>query len=522
VIQIKLDRSQNSPDTKMMRRRPLREAVLSIFFRTLASLSRIVNIIFIPRYLSREFYGLYGFYMSRFVTILTSLQYVAKFWTYREESYGMKVVKAGLKASAITSVISYVISLFVLTFVYNVPMGLSMLISVLGSLYVIYDYLTVIPNVYKPHVTQLSFLILRAGQATLIVGLVLFKILNIETLLECVILCYIISIVFLFIHFKDIIKQEGERLLSCLRRWLRKFYVPTVESIAGLIYGLDALYITYIIGFNYVSGFFLALSIVYNIYSICGAASQGLTSYLLMTRDIERGRIYTYVTLIAAVPSYIFLFLYPWYVIALYGHKYVAYMKTLEIMSIYGCLTTLLGLLISLGSGVDVRDVETSSFRELKDTVVFRTRFVRLIVAIIYTPAIIVTAWYLHALALSPITIIEVWSLAMIIRALAENIAQYLYAIRRAVSPRDLWRTILRPLTIATISGVVSAILLNWYERSVNISQIFNMRLIYLLPLICEKYLAFIVLSTLISVLIDRDLRNIARMIILRATRRIS
>ncbi|NPA70116.1 MAG: hypothetical protein GXO26_04845, partial [Crenarchaeota archaeon] len=299
---------------KMIQRRPFREAVLSIIFRTLASLSRLVSIIFVPRYLPREFYGLYSFYMSRFITFLAALQTPIKFWTFREEAYGLRVSKASIKISLIIGTISYLISLTVLSLVYNVPLILSILAASLGLLYIIYDILTTISNAYRPHITQLAFLILRTVQAALIILLVIVRALTIINLFSIIIICYLISISFLSLQFKNIIKISKAKVSECLKRWFKKSYIPLFGTLATFIYSIDAFYMSKLLGFNYVSGFFLALAVVYNIYNICGSAAQGLTSYLLMTRDISRSKAYTYLTLAAAVPSYIFIIFYPWYV----------------------------------------------------------------------------------------------------------------------------------------------------------------------------------------------------------------
>ncbi len=504
----------------MMRRRPLREATLSILFRALAALSGLVNIVFIPRYLTREFYGLYSFYMSRFITILTSLQSIAKFWTYREEACGLKVARAGLKMSIIISIISYLISLIVLTEIYGVPIHLSFLAAVLGSLYVLYDFLIVLPNVYRPHVSQLAYLILRISQATIIILLVMYKILTIETVFEGVIICYSLTVLFLTLYFKDILKEKGERLLTCLKRWYRKFYVPLIGSLAGLIYGIDALYITYIVGFNYVAGLFLSLSVIYNIYNICGSASSGLTSFLLMTRDIERGKIYTYITLVTAVPSYIFVLFYPWYIISLYGYKYVQYQCVLRCMAVYGCSMIILSLITSLEAGADSTDIASITFNELKKTTIFRMQMLRLITATSYTIMIIPLIYYLHIQGIYPIMIVEAWALAMTLRTVAESIAHYLYVLRRVVPSSQVTRTIVRPFITSLISGFIALLALNWYENSLNISSLFRLRLLELVPLIFEKYIVFIIFAIAICVIVDREFRYIVRTLLRSLSRR--
>jgi len=522
MIHIKLDKAEEEAGTKMIRRRPLKEAVLSIIFRTLASFSRLINIIFIPRYLSREFYGLYSFYMSRFVTLLTVLQSPIRFWTYREESYGLKVSRASLKASLIVSTIAYVISLIILFLVYNVPLILSVLAASLGSLYIFYDILVAISNVYRPHITQLAFLILRVTQATLIIVLVLSKSLTIENLFTIVIICYLISIMFLLLQFKNILRESKANLKECLKRWFKKSYIPIIDTVAAFIYSIDAFYMTKLLGFSYVAGFFLTLAVVYNIQSICGSAAQGLTSYLLMTRDIERSRIYTYLTLIIAIPSYIFIFFYPWYIIAIYGYKYVKYLELLKIMSIYGLLFMILNLLILVGMGIDSTDIQYSTFNIIKKSTSFKIQLVRLIIASLYISTFISLTYYLYTITLNPLLMIYVWALALIARVIVEIVTQYIYSLRKVLKLKDAWKIILKPLIISLLASIIVAIILSSYENSISIISLSRLHLYQLLFIVFEKYIIFLFFSILICVIVDKDFRNITKRIIKHLSRRIS
>ncbi len=521
MIHIKLDKNKEIADAKMIHRRPLREAALSIFFRTLASFFRLVSIIFIPRYLPREFYGLYSFYMSRFITFLAALQSPIKFWTFREEAYGLKISKASIKISLIISSISYLISLLVLLFIYDVPLILSVLAASLGSLYIIYDILTTISNAYRPHITQLAFLILRTLQAVLIIVLVILKTLTIMNLFFIIIICYVVSILFLLLQFKDIIRISRARVSECLKRWLKKSYIPIFGTLATFIYSIDAFYMTKLLGFNYVAGFFLALAVVYNIYNICGSAAQGLSSYLLMTKDIGRSKAYTYLTLLIAVPAYIFIILYPWYIVSIYGYKYVNYMNVLRIVSTYGLIFLILNLLTLIGMGIDSTDIEVSSFNDIKRSTSFKVQLIKLIVASIYIIVLIPLTYYLYICRISPLLIIETWALTLTIRALVELIVQYLYSIRKVVGTVEIWSVLVKPLLILLTSSIVSALLLNWYEASINILLLAKAHLSQIIFTIFVRFVIFLLTSVAICLAIDKDLRNIIKVIISRLTRRI-
>ncbi len=514
-------RDSDATRREAVTRRPVREVILGIIFRIGAFFSSIINILIIPRHITRLEYGIYSFSTSRVVTTFAIIQQLSKFWMYREESYGYRVLYSGLIFSLLLAPLSYAITAIVLLYVYSLDLRIALVISTLSFIFVIFDYMLTTCNVYMPHYSQVLLFIVKLLQASLVVLLLLTHLLDVYYLLIVVTTCYAVSLCIGFIKFRKIIFSKYESVINVWKRWFKKIYIPLMSIISNIPFILDSYIAAYLLGFATISGFFLSLSIAHNIFLIYGSTFTGMVSLLIMTKDVSKVKAYTYIISALTLPTYMFLFLFSKYVLYLYGMRYLAYASLLQIMSIYGCTLIFLETISGLGLGIDVSDIELSEFKEIVRSSAFRIQCIRSIVSTTYLAIFVATLFMCKMLRFSQMLILDLWAILLILKNIAETSIVYLRVlirIDRDVKKR-LYDLLIKPCLKFFIISLLCILLLKPYFNIIIPLLSISARPVTNIVNLLMLYIPYIVAVMIIEVLCDSYLRNILRGIVLRIFR---
>jgi len=496
-------------------RRPVREVILGILFRVGAFLSSIVNILLIPEYISRQAYGIYSFATSRVITTFTTIQEFSRFWIFREESYGYRVLYSGLLFSILLASLSYIVTIVVLVTLYSLKLHLALVIGVLAAIFVLFDFMLTTCNVYAPHNAQLLIFIVKILQASIVVILILTRLLDVFNLILLITVCYLTSLTVGILKFRKLIFSNRSNIFTDWKRWFKKYQIPLMSILANIAYVVDAYFITYIVGFSVVSGFFLSLSISYNIFSIFGSTFMGMISLLIITRDIEKVKAYTYIIASLTIPTYIFLIIFSKYVLYVYGLKYVQYSTILQILSIYGLTLLFLKTIRGLSLGIDVSDVEVLQISELSKTSAYKVQFYRVITSITYLVLLIPCILTISTLYNSKMLTLVIWSSLLVARNVLETSLIYLMVFRKIEKEplQKIWNILLKPtlkfLAISLTSILILYKYLNYITKLFTttnmINTIINLALLYT---------PYITLTLTIEILTDTYLRTITKAIL--------
>lgn len=222
----------------------------------------LIFIILITRTLTPEEFGTYNLILT-LIAYLMTLPYILSYWSTREIARNVESGKTAALSSGIFSIFGVVIYIIIAYFVSQetaVNQNVLLFSVILVPVVFFQTVLSGINLGWKPQVNSYGLLVMEFVR----IPCAYFFVYNFEMGVIGVILAsfigYIANIMVLLLKNKEKIKSKFQK--KFFKSWLRRSWIPAYPGIASLIWALDALIFTLIVGSVEGVGYFSAAALI--------------------------------------------------------------------------------------------------------------------------------------------------------------------------------------------------------------------------------------------------------------------
>jgi O-antigen/teichoic acid export membrane protein len=208
----------------------------------------LVFTLIVTRKLTPDEFGTWSL-IGGLITYVIIIEPIIAYWATREISRGIESGKTAIITSAVFSalgVFGYIIVAFIVGLQTDADLQVLLLASILIPVMFLNRTLTAINLGWKPEVVSYGIISFEIIKIPIALILVYYLNLGIEGAIITTALAHLTSVIVLAIYAKNKIKGELKKLF--VKKWLKLSWLPLYPGFASLIYTLDVLVFTVIVG----------------------------------------------------------------------------------------------------------------------------------------------------------------------------------------------------------------------------------------------------------------------------------
>ncbi len=260
--------------------------LLAFITRLVSVITGIVFTIIVTRNLTPEDFGLWRL-IGGLIYYVIVFEPVVTYWVSRHVARGEPAAKTGLGANSSFSAIAILAYIAIIASVSNLTNSdfkVLMLAAILVPLTYISNTLDGINLGFKPQGVSYGFITFELAKLPAALLLVYFLKMGIAGAILAVAIAYVLRLGILLYTARSKLHEKFE--VSLIKRWLKLAWLPLYANIAGLIFTLDVLLVSTILGSVKPLALYAAATTISNTVAHSGVIAQALYPKLLT--DIKK------------------------------------------------------------------------------------------------------------------------------------------------------------------------------------------------------------------------------------------
>lgn len=374
-------------------------------------LTGIAFTLIVTRRLSTEEFGLWSI-IGSMISYFLIAEPVISFWSTRQIARGEEVGKTSLLSSVIFSVGSIPLYLVFAYFVSNISnsyLESMILASTLLPLTFISQTLAGINLGHKPHATSYALMVFESLKIPAGLILVYFLDMGVNGAIITTILAYTGKISILAYFGKN--KLNDKFNVNALKRWLKLSWIPLYSNLGQIIWSLDVVLYSIIVGsVKGVAHYSVSLAVA-AIIGHAGLMSQALYPKLLAKGSYDHARENFTRLMYFAVPLLGISVIFAKPALFALNPVYAEGSIIVVIMSFRSFFYVITGILYQMLLGIETTDLEQNpKFYNLAKSKIF---FIPTLINIhygLYLGSMIITIFILHSSGLSELELVKWWA----------------------------------------------------------------------------------------------------------------
>lgn len=253
--------------------------------RLISILTGIAFTLFVTRNLSPEDFGAWKL-IGTFVSYVLVIDPIVNYWVQRQIARNEEVAKSAIMLSSALSMIA-LFGYLVITVILSGEIEYEYSILALG---VVLVPLTFLANTFdginygfKPQTTSYAFLAFELVKV--LIGFLLIVIFNYGITGAIATTALALSVRVAVSGYNARERLVGTIKREVVRRWLKMMWLPLYSNISSVIFSLDVLIFTLIIGSLEVLAIFAAAGVIYSVIGYANSISQSLTPKLIAEKS---------------------------------------------------------------------------------------------------------------------------------------------------------------------------------------------------------------------------------------------
>ena len=434
----------------------LKFSILINFVMRILSLSAgLLFTISVTRKLSVEDFGTWTM-LFKYISYVLPFAAIFSYWLPRTISRGFNTAKAGLFLSIILGLTASIAYMFIgwgaSTF-FNQPLIPLLIATIIVLQEYLYRGLLNIALAHAPQYRGIAIFTIRAAQAISALGLVVFLRLGLYGAVIAAIIGRSCGLLLLFVVNSKVISSSVFDF-SIVKGWIRKSWLPLYGNLVLMLSSLDVLIIRGIVGSEEPIAYYGISMSVLGIAMMSVHVSPALYARLLAKRDVKDVFEAFWVSYMLLIPMVIGIFVYTKPILAIYNIKYTVAVWIVRLFALAALFRMFSTILATTLGGFEYRDlVENISLRE---TVLFKTPTLRLVITAIYLLVIVTTSYIFGQ---DSLVIGSCWGFAYLLRfllltCLLDRLLRKEFNIRLPYSDftKTIAKFLLSSLTIVVLS----------------------------------------------------------------------
>jgi len=329
--------------------------------------------------------------VSLLIFYSTIISSIIPFWVTR-------FMARGYKSSTITGLILNIfLSIpFFTAFIITIPLLTKMLYIDANILYVASSYVpaTYVLNILSAHTsaihpeaTAYSLILFEGAKLILAYTLIQFFGISLLGVMIAVLMATLIQLVFLLtLAFRDLRNAIDWEMA---RKWIKMSWIRVYSSGGDLLMNLDTLLLVILVNSEEAAALFSVGAVFCTLILYSRSLASGLYPKLLeKSGGIDESEETFRLSLLFAIPSTSGVIVLSSYLLYLFKPDYIVAEHTLRIMALTSLLQVFSFILETILGGVEKKDVETTSFKELMRSNIFTTSSLLYIRSVISLPLI--------------------------------------------------------------------------------------------------------------------------------------
>lgn len=259
--------------------------LISLIIGIATILVGLVYTFVITRTLSPKDFGTWGLINSLFVYVVI-LEPMISYWVTRDVARDIKSGKTAIMSNGMISIGAILVYLIIIHFVgvqANVDTNVLVFASILIPLIFLNNTMTAITLGWKPHAVSYGTLSYGLAQIPMVLFFVYFLKLQLVGVIISSLFSFICSITVLIICSRNQLKNAIRK--EFFKRWMRLFWLPVYQGIAGMIFYLDVVIFSLITGSVIGVAFLSAAKVVPNFVTSSALVSRAIYPKLLRGGD---------------------------------------------------------------------------------------------------------------------------------------------------------------------------------------------------------------------------------------------
>lgn len=380
--------------------------LINFFSRLLSNFTSLVFVVFVTRRLSLEEFGTWTM-IFKYISYVAPFAVIFTYWLPRTISRGYNTAKTGLALAVTlgsTALIIYIGIAYGASIFFTQPLLPLLLASVIVFQEYLGKCLRSISMAHAPQHVGISRLILRTVQA--ISGL--FLVVLYRWRLYGAVLSVIVGrtcslILLLTTNYKVIVKSKTS--FKVFKNWIKRSWLPLYGSFVTMLFGLDVIVVRSFSESNQPIAYYGVAASLLGLMLSSTQVMPALYARLLAKRDLRDIIEAFWIAYMLNVPMVIGVLVYTEPILAVYNIKYVVASWAVRVFAFAALMRLYTLMLNTVLSGLEFRDFRNEDIN-LKETVLFKTPSINLIVTLIYlvflaiasyifrhTSEIVVLAW---------------------------------------------------------------------------------------------------------------------------------
>ncbi len=376
----------------------------------------IIFTMIVTRRLTPEDFGLWSL-VGTMIGYYLIIEPIVSYWSTREIARGKEVGKTSIFSSltfSIAVIPVYIILAISVSKNTQVDLNILLIGVLLLPLMFISQTLLSINLAHKPQATSygiIGFEIIKIPIALLLVFYLDWSVIG---AILSTIVAYLVKISIQLYFAKS--KLKGPFIVNTLRRWLKIAWIPLYSSIPHLIWTVDLLVYTLIIGSTIGLAYYSASLAVAGIISHSGLISQALYPKLLANGTKDHIRENFSHVLFFAIPLFGITIIFAKPALFALNPQYAVASIVVMFIAIRGFFFVLTNMLYKVLRGMEQVDVkENPKFNQLIKSKLFFVPSLEIIHHSLYIISVAVMLLILDSLEFSEIELVTFWSMIMVI-----------------------------------------------------------------------------------------------------------
>lgn len=244
-------------------------------------------ILIITRSLSPEEFGTWNLLVG-LITYVMVLHHIISFWVTREISRGEKSAKTAILSAGIFSTIGASIYIAIVYFVAaqtSVDQNILLFATTIIPTQFFYSILSAINLGWRPQATSYGLIIIDLSKIPVVLILLQYLEMGVIGVIIATVVANSASTIVLAILSRNKIKFSINK--KFLKNWLKRSWLPLYPSTISIIFALDVLVFTIIVGSTEGVGYYYAALVIANMASYAGMITLGTYPKLLGDKNRE-------------------------------------------------------------------------------------------------------------------------------------------------------------------------------------------------------------------------------------------
>ena len=475
--------------------------VVLFISRLFSLLTGALFVLLITRKLPVDDFGLWSM-TGRYLAYVMIFANVYSYWLPRTMARGVNTSKTGLALSLIfgsAATLVYLIIAFWFSLSFDQPLLILLLVAPQVILSYVQSTMESVSTGYAPQLIGYAQIISEVVKVGLAFCLVFFFRIEITGAILAVVGAQLVSVLFFTaLNFKVI--KSSKLDFDIAKSWLKHSWLPLFTAGVGILGGLDTILVRLAAGSEQPAAYQGVALTIAAVVTNTNVLASGLYPRLLAKAHLPETEVALKLIYMFAIPLSVFIFFYAEPISAVFGLKYLAAVDVVRVATLSSLISVFSLLLDTVILGMERRDAEGLTSKELVSSMLFRLPLLNCIMSMVYL--IILHITLIGAQEYADISLRWIVSSAINV-SLA--IAVKLIALKKTIRISISAQTILSLLKCLAVSLIAVDFALNiWHVLPVE--KIMDLFLSLIPPIIFIAATYFALLAV-----IDRDFRFLVK-----------